>query len=97
MPYDKKKTFEAAENRAALSTLKATQNIKPDKRNYYSTDWVNGRYPSYDAAKAAYDKALKAFHVKDRDKKKTPSEQAKELLRIRKENRKSLGLYDQDI
>ena len=88
MPYDKKKTFDAAERRATLSAMKEKQNVKPNQENFYSAGWISGRYNTHDEAKKAYDAAMAKYHEKDKDRKKTPSEQAKELLRIRKENRK---------
>ena len=41
MKYDKKKTFEKAEEH-----LKKTQNIKPNQENFYSKDWYNQTYGS---------------------------------------------------
>ena len=59
MRYDKTKTFEEAERR-----LKATQAIKPDKRNYYSKDWYNKHYDSKIEARRAYARASRVY--KDR-------------------------------
>lgn len=61
MTYDKRKTFDKAEKH-----LKATQNIEPDKRNYFSKDWYNKHYGSKLEARRAYARALRAY--KDRKK-----------------------------
>ena len=61
MRYDKKKTFEEAEKH-----LRATQVIKPDKRNYYSKDWFNKHHGSKIEARRAYARALRIY--KDRIK-----------------------------
>jgi len=56
MPYDKHKTFDAAEKH-----LKATQVIEPDKRNYFSRDWYNKHYRSKLEARRAYARALRTY------------------------------------
>lgn len=66
MKYDETKTFEEAEKH-----LKAKQNIKPDKRNYYegtaSKGWYNQHYISWLDAYRAYNRATRTW--KDKSKK----------------------------
>ena len=59
--YKKGKTFEKAE-----AHLRAVQNIKPDRKNYYEKGgkWFNKSYGSYESARSSFKIAMDNYKAK---------------------------------